>query len=57
MTCGGCAAGVKRAVKTLDANANVTVDLPSKTVKVETSAQLDQVKSTIEDAGYDVIGL
>ena len=55
MTCGGCAASVKRALQALDANANVDVDLPSKTVKVDTAAQLDTVKSAVEDAGYDVL--
>ncbi len=54
MTCGGCAASVKRALQALDANADVNVDLPAKTVKVETAARLDAVKSAIEDAGYDV---
>jgi copper chaperone len=56
MTCGGCAASVKRAVQTLDSNASVNVDLLSKIVKVETTAQLDQVKTAIVDAGYDVLG-
>ncbi len=55
MTCGGCAASVKRALQALDTNAQVEVDLPSKTVKVDTSAQLDAVKSAVEDAGYDVL--
>ncbi len=55
MTCGGCASSVKRAVQALDANANVDVDLAGKTVKIETAAQLDAVKSAIEDAGYDVL--
>ncbi len=56
MTCGGCAASVKRALQALDADANVDVDLPSKTVKVQTSVQLDAVKAAVEDAGYDVLG-
>lgn len=55
MTCGGCAASVKRALQALDANADVNVDLPGKTVKVTTGATLDAVKSAVEDAGYDVI--
>ena len=54
MTCGGCAASVKRAIQTLDAHANVDVDLAGKTVKIETTVHLDAVKSAIEDAGYDV---
>jgi copper chaperone len=56
MTCGGCAASVKRALQALDASAQVDVDLPGKSVKVETAAQLDAVKSAIEDAGYEVLG-
>ncbi|NDC08193.1 MAG: copper chaperone [Oxalobacteraceae bacterium] len=56
MTCNGCAASVKRALQTLDSNASVNVDLLSKIVKVETTAQLDQVKTAIVDAGYDVLG-
>lgn len=55
MTCGGCAASVKRALQALDANANVDIDLPGKTVKVDTAVQLDAVKNAIEEAGYDVI--
>lgn len=55
MTCGGCAASVKRALQTLDANADVNVDLAGKTVKVTTAARLDEVKSAVEDAGYEVI--
>ncbi len=55
MTCGGCAASVKRAVQALDSKANVDVDLPSKTVKVDTTVQLEAVKRAVEDAGYDVI--
>jgi copper chaperone len=55
ITCGGCAASVKRALQALDSNAKVDVDLPTKTVKVETAAQLDAVKHAVEDAGYDVV--
>ncbi len=55
MTCGGCAASVKRALQALDANADVHVDLAAKTVKVATAAQLDAVKAAVEDAGYDVL--
>ncbi len=55
MTCGGCAASVKRALQSLDAQADVNVDLPTKIVKVNTGAQLDAVKAAVEDAGYDVV--
>ena len=56
MTCGGCTASVKRALQLLDSTARVDVDLPGKTVKVETTAQLDAVKNAVEDAGYEVLG-
>lgn len=56
MTCGGCAASVTRALQALDAKADVSVDLPGKTVKVNTTAPLEAVKSTIEDAGFEVTG-
>lgn len=55
MTCGGCAASVKRALQAIDAKATVDVDLPSKTVRVETAAPLDAVRNAVEDAGYDVL--
>ena len=55
MTCGGCATSVKRAVQAIDANAQVDVDLPTKSVKVSTSAELEAVKAAVEDAGYDIL--
>ena len=48
MTCGGCATSVKRAVQAIDANAQVDVDLPTKSVKVSTSAELEAVKAAVE---------
>lgn len=55
MSCSGCAASVKRALQALDAYADVTVDLPDKTVKVATIAPLDAVKTAVEGAGYNVL--
>jgi copper chaperone len=54
MTCTGCANSVKKAVQMVDSNAEVNVDLISKTVKVKSDAALDAVKSAIDDAGYTV---
>ena len=56
MTCTGCANSVKKAVQRVDGNAEVEVDLISKTVSVTSSATLDAVKTAIDDAGYTVIG-
>ena len=54
MTCGGCVRSVTKSVQSVDSNARVEVDLPSRKVRVETQASLDAVKSAIGDAGYDV---
>lgn len=54
MTCGGCANSVKRAVQTVDSQAKVDVELASKKVRVETTADIDRVKSAVIDAGYPV---
>jgi copper chaperone CopZ len=52
MTCGGCAGRVTRAIQGVDGAAKVYVDLKSKTVQVETSADLDTVRSAVVSAGY-----
>lgn len=54
MTCGGCVRSVTKSVQSVDGNAKVDVDLPSKKVRVDTQASLDAVKSAISDAGYEV---
>jgi copper chaperone len=54
MSCGGCVRSVTRSVQVVDSNAKVDVDLLSKTVRVNTQASLDAVKSAINDAGYPV---
>jgi copper chaperone len=54
MTCGGCANSVKRSVQAVDSNAKVEVDLGSKTVRIETGADIGKVKSAIVEAGYPV---
>lgn len=56
MTCGGCAASVKRAVQSVDGAAEVNVDLNSKTVRVNTVADIDTIKSAVMSAGYPVTG-
>jgi copper chaperone len=56
MTCSGCANSVKKAVQMVDGNAEVNVDMVSKTVSVKSDAALDEVKSAIDGAGYTVTG-
>ena len=38
MTCGGCARSVTKAIQSVDAAAQVTVDIPTHTVQVQTTA-------------------
>jgi copper chaperone len=52
MTCGHCVATVTKAVKSLDAAAQVQVELASKSVTVETSAPAPAVTKALENAGY-----
>lgn len=54
MSCGGCVRSVTKSVQTVDGNAKVEVDLASKTVRVDSQASLDEVRSAIADAGYPV---
>jgi copper chaperone len=56
MTCAGCANSVKKAVKMVDSQAEVDVDMISKTVSVKSDAALDAIKSAIDGAGYTVTG-
>lgn len=54
MTCGGCARGVTNALHGVDADALVNVDLPSKTVSVNSTADAQLLKQAIEKAGFAV---
>lgn len=52
MTCGGCAARVRRAVQAIDDSAEVKVDLPTKTVLIESDIEADSLVHAITAAGY-----
>ncbi len=54
MVCSGCSDTVTKAIKNLDANATVAVDLDSKTVSVESTASTDALKQAIEAIGHTV---
>ncbi|HIK27401.1 MAG: heavy-metal-associated domain-containing protein [Oscillatoriaceae bacterium SKW80] len=54
MVCSGCVETVTKAIKTVDANANVTIDLPSKTVTLESQASEASLKQAIIDTGHTV---
>ena len=52
MSCGGCASSVEKAVKRVDPNARVEVDLSSKVVTVETTAEDQQIADAVQAAGF-----
>mgnify|MGYP002040504825 FL=1 len=52
MSCGGCASRVAQAVKNLDAQAKIEVDLPSRTVRIETTEDRASVAAALAEAGY-----
>ena len=54
MSCGGCANSVKRSVQAVDSNAKVDVDLVHKKVRIESTADVDRIKSVVVNAGYPV---
>lgn len=55
MSCGHCVSTVTRSVRDLDANAKVDVDLGQQKVRVDSSADLEEIKSAIAEAGYPVL--
>ncbi len=57
MTCGGCVRSVTNALKALDQNADVNVSLETQTIQIKTTKDSNEIKSTIEEAGFDVLNI
>lgn len=55
MTCGGCVNSVTRAVKNLDAAAEVKVDLATKRVSVNGKVSEQDLIRALDDAGYEAV--
>jgi copper chaperone len=55
MTCGHCVASVTKAVKGLDAAAQVDIDLPTHRVTVDSGQAAEKVADAIREAGYTPI--
>lgn len=53
MTCGHWASTVEKAVKSVDPQASVSVDLATKKVSVDGQADRDRVAEAIRSAGYE----
>ncbi len=56
MVCDGCVKTVKEAIQTVDADAKVEIDLPSKQVTVESQASESSIKQAITATGHEIAG-
>lgn len=52
MSCGHCASVITKAVKSADPSARVEVDLPSHSVRVQTTEDRETIAAALADAGY-----
>ena len=52
MTCGHCVKTVTATVQKLDAQARVQIDLPSQTVRIESSTPAEQIRAALAEEGY-----
>ncbi len=57
MSCKNCVAHVKNALEELAGVSEVEVNLEGKCAVVETTESDDVLKDTIEEEGYDVVGI
>ena len=55
MTCGHCVSSVTKAVKGLDASAQVEISLQARRVVVRSSASQAEIADAIREAGYTPI--
>ncbi|HHZ08341.1 MAG TPA: heavy-metal-associated domain-containing protein [Rhizobiales bacterium] len=53
MNCGHCVSAVTKAVKGVDAGADVAVDLDARTVTIRSDASADVLAAALSRAGYD----
>lgn len=54
MSCGPCARAVTNAVRSVDLDAEVQIDLETKRVSIDSDAPLGAISAAIEQAGYKV---
>lgn len=52
MTCGHCASRVTQAIKSVDDQAKVTVDVGKKHVRVDSAHDVQEIATALTDAGY-----
>ena len=52
ITCGHCVAAVTKALKAVDPEARVNVDLPTKRVQVDSAKPVAALTRALDEAGY-----
>jgi copper chaperone CopZ len=52
MTCGHCAGRVTRAIKAVDAQADVEIDLATRRVRIASAADAQAFAEALAEAGY-----
>ena len=52
MTCGGCARSVTAAIKEVDADATVEIDLPTKRVHIASARPAEHFIQALDEAGF-----
>lgn len=52
MTCSHCVATIEKAVKSVDGDVKVDIDLGTLAVKIESDKPVERFAKAIEDAGY-----
>jgi copper chaperone len=52
MTCGHCVRSVTAAVQKVDAQARVTIDLPSHRLQIESEQPVESFAAALADEGY-----
>lgn len=52
MTCGGCVRGVTRAIHSVDPDARVEADPPTRSVEVTSTATREAIAAALADAGF-----
>jgi len=52
MVCGGCARSVTKAIQSVDADAQVKADPPSRRIEVASCASQEQIAAALRAAGF-----
>lgn len=55
MTCGGCVRGVTRAIQSVDPKAEVSADLDTHKVEVQSAAPREALVKAIAEAGFQAV--